>query len=165
MTLSELNALESEDFVKALGGIFEHSSWVARSVLEDRPFGHTSDVFIAMDYAVESSSDAQKLALIREHPDLGTRLKMSPQSVLEQASLGLNNLPPELFERFSKANEKYRTKFGFPFIVCVRNVSGVNEILGALEERVNNSLEREKQAALYEISQIALHRLNDLLES
>lgn len=165
MTLDELNALENKAFVKALGGIFEHSSWVARSVLKDQPFAHASDVFLMMDHAVEGSSEAQKLALIREHPDLGTRLKMSPESVLEQATLGLGNLPPELFERFSQANEKYRTKFGFPFIVCVRNMSGVNEILEQLEQRVNNSFEREKQAALYEISQIALHRLNDLLES
>jgi len=165
MTLDELNALESDDFVKALSGIYEHSSWVARAVLEDRPFSHVSEVFIAMDYAVESSSEAQKLALIREHPDLGTRLKMSPHSVLEQASLGLGNLPPELFERFSKANEGYRAKFGFPFIVCVRNMSDVNEILEQLEQRLENSPQREKQAALFEISQIALHRLNDLLES
>ena len=165
MTLEQLNALEHAEFVQTLSGIFENSSWVAQAVFKERPFPHVSGVFLAMDYVVESSSEIQKLALIREHPDLGSRLKMSSESVLEQSSLGLHNLPPELFERFSQANQKYQAKFGFPFIICVRNQSGVQEVLEAFETRLRNGLEQEKGAALYEISQIALHRLTDLLES
>jgi OHCU decarboxylase len=165
MTFEQLNALEHAEFVQVLSGIFENSSWVAQGVLEQRPFTESFELYAAMLEVVDNSSETQKLALIREHPDLGGRLKMSSASVLEQSSLGLHNLPPELFERFSKANAKYQSKFGFPFIICVRNQSGVQEVLEAFESRLKNGLEREKEAALYEISQIALHRLGDLIES
>ena len=165
MTLEQLNALEHTEFVETLSGIFENSSWVAQGVLEEKPFADTFELYAAMLEMVDRSSEAQQMTLIREHPDLGSRLKMSSESVLEQSSLGMHNLPPELFERFTQANQKYQAKFGFPFIICVRNQSGVQAVLEAFETRLRNGLEREKGAALYEISQIALHRLTDLLES
>lgn len=45
---------------------------------------------------------------------------MTASSVQEQASAGLNVLSKEEIEFFQTNNEAYNTKFGFPFIICVR---------------------------------------------
>ena len=38
MTLDDLNRCSPADFVAALGGIFEHSPWVAEGAAARRPF-------------------------------------------------------------------------------------------------------------------------------
>ncbi|HRG17260.1 MAG TPA: 2-oxo-4-hydroxy-4-carboxy-5-ureidoimidazoline decarboxylase, partial [Pseudomonadota bacterium] len=38
MTLDRLNRTDPDAFVAALGGIFEHSPWVAEQVVAHRPF-------------------------------------------------------------------------------------------------------------------------------
>jgi OHCU decarboxylase len=65
-----------------------------------------------------------ELALIRAHPDLAGRAaiagELTPESMREQASAGLDSLMPEEYEAFTRLNAGYREKFGFPMIVCVR---------------------------------------------
>jgi 2-oxo-4-hydroxy-4-carboxy-5-ureidoimidazoline decarboxylase len=112
--------------------------------------------------AVKTASLETQLTLIRAHPDLGMRLKMSEQSVSEQAGLGLDRLSPNEFERFSSLNNAYREKFGFPFIVAVRNHTRAT-VLEQFVIRLENSVELEIQTALEEICKIAGFRLKDLL--
>ena len=51
-----------------------------------------------------------------------------------------------------------KNKFGFPFIVAVRQHTK-NSILDAFERRLNNTVEVEIEQALTEIAQIAQFRL------
>jgi 2-oxo-4-hydroxy-4-carboxy-5-ureidoimidazoline decarboxylase len=162
LSLEDLNAMSTEDFANTLGAIFEHSPWVAHTVSMARPFPSIHDLHTAMVQVVQDAEPEAQLRLIRAHPDLGARLRMSQESVLEQSGLGLDRLSPELFERFTHLNTAYRQRFGFPFIIAVRNHTR-DSILAHFEARLNNTTEQERQAALHEIAQIARFRLGDLV--
>jgi 2-oxo-4-hydroxy-4-carboxy-5-ureidoimidazoline decarboxylase len=162
MTLDQLNQMPETEFVSSLGAIFEHSPWVAASVVAARPFSSLENLHAAMVHAVKTATLEAQLTLIRAHPDLGAKLKMSDQSVSEQAGLGLDRLSQTEFERFSSLNTAYREKFGFPFIVAVRNHTKTS-VLENFVIRLENTVELEVETALEEIATIAKFRMQDLV--
>ena len=120
MTIAELNSLERAPFVSAIGWVFEHSPWVAERAWNARPFADVEALHRAMVEQVERALPEEQLALLRAHPDLGTRARVSDASSTEQAGAGLDQLTPEEFERLRALNETYRDKFGFPFLFAVK---------------------------------------------
>ncbi|MEN9252104.1 MAG: 2-oxo-4-hydroxy-4-carboxy-5-ureidoimidazoline decarboxylase [Thermostichales cyanobacterium BF4_bins_65] len=164
MTLEELNQLPEPAFVQALAHIFEDSPQVAQAVACQRPFASLEALHQAMVAVIQSWSAAEQLALICAHPDLGARVKMAPASVAEQAGAGLDRLSPEQFERFQRLNQTYRARFGFPYVVCVRQHTQ-ESILRDYEQRIGNHPTQEQARALAEIAHIAWFRLQALLPS
>jgi 2-oxo-4-hydroxy-4-carboxy-5-ureidoimidazoline decarboxylase len=158
MTLKEINAMNEEMFVEALGGIFEHSPWVARRAWSRRPFASREALHEAMEKEMELAGHDDQLALVRAHPDLGTRAKISSASTAEQAGAGLDQLTPEEFDRLQQLNGAYKTKFGFPFIFAVKG-STKSDILHSLGQRLDSTPDSEFQLALEHISRIARFRL------
>jgi 2-oxo-4-hydroxy-4-carboxy-5-ureidoimidazoline decarboxylase len=118
--------------------------------------------------AVRESPAEQRIALLRAHPDLAgkaTRLgAMSPSSIAEQASAGLDRLTEEEYERFHRLNGGYRERFGFPFIIAVRQRDKAG-ILDAFERRLGHTREEEIETALAEVAAIAWLRLEALVET
>jgi 2-oxo-4-hydroxy-4-carboxy-5-ureidoimidazoline decarboxylase len=163
MTLAELNALDRGAFVETIGQVFEHSPWVAERAWLARPFATLEALHGAMTAQVERASSAEQLALLRAHPDLGARARMSAASVAEQAGAGLDRLTAQEFERFHRLNTAYRSRFGFPFLLAVRGCSK-DEILRALEARTGASPEDELREALRQTFRIAWFRLESLVE-
>ena len=88
---------------------------------------------------------------------------LTEHSQAEQAGLGLDRLPPAVFERFMATNTAYREKFGIPFVVCVREHASPESILANADGRLGNSREQEIATALGEIAKIARLRLDDAL--
>ena len=162
MTIAELNSLERTQFVSAIGWVFEHSPWVAERAWKMRPFADTQALHRAMVDQVERSLPEEQLALLRAHPDLGTRARVSDASSAEQAGAGLDQLTQTEFERLRKLNEVYRDKFGFPFLFAVKG-STKHDILEALERRAQSSREEEYLVALDQVYRIARFRLEDTL--
>ncbi|MEG4808660.1 2-oxo-4-hydroxy-4-carboxy-5-ureidoimidazoline decarboxylase [Microcoleus sp. F8-D3] len=161
-SLVELNQISQEEFTEALGAIFEHTPAIARRTWDDRPFASTADLHAKMVTVVSAMSDAEKLALIQAHPDLGSKAKMAEASVSEQTGVGLDRLSVEEFDRFQFLNRSYREKFGFPFIVAVKKHTKTS-ILEAFKQRLHNSPETEMQQALAEICEIARFRLESAI--
>jgi len=162
MTIAELNSLERAQFVSAIGWIFEHSPWVAERAWRMRPFADAPALHRAMVAQVERALPEEQLALLRAHPDLGTRARVSDASSAEQAGAGLDQLTQAEFERLRRLNEDYRDKFGFPFLFAVKG-STKHDILDALERRARASREEEYLVALDQVYRIARFRLEDTL--
>ena len=162
MTTADLNSLEQVDFVAAIGWVFEHSPWVAERAWDARPFANVEDLHRAMVAQVEQALPDEQLGLLRAHPDLGTRARVSEASSAEQAGAGLDQLTQAEFERLRALNETYRDKFGFPFLFAVKG-STKHEILNALERRVRSPREEEYRVALDQVYRIARFRLEDTL--
>lgn len=160
LNLSEVNRLDREAFVERLGWVFEHSPWVAERAWATRPWTSVDMLHQAMCQMVEAAPIALKLALIRAHPDLGSRARMAAASVQEQKGAGLDTLTPEEFDRLQSLNRAYTEKFGFPFILAVRGLTK-RDILQALEERLERDQEAEFEAALEQIYRIAGFRLSE----
>ncbi len=160
MILAELNAMDHAAFIDALGWIFEHSPWVADRAWTHRPFPSHAALHQAMLREVEAATPEEKTALLRAHPDLGTRARISQASTGEQAGAGLDRLTPDEFERLNRLNAAYRDKFGFPFLYAVKG-STKYDILQALEQRLDNPPEQEYPEALRQVYRIAEFRLSD----
>src|SRR5215203_4532910 len=124
MTLTHLNLFSRDEFVRAVGSVFEHSPWIAEATWARRPFASVEQLHGALCQTVSEASENQKLALIRAHPDLVGRTALAgtltPESTGEQATAGLNQLTSEEIAVFQKYNATYRKKFGFPFVICAR---------------------------------------------
>jgi 2-oxo-4-hydroxy-4-carboxy-5-ureidoimidazoline decarboxylase len=162
VTVSQLSALSLNDFVDQVGWVFENSSWVARRAWKHRPFASLDELHTRMISEVACASTVEKLALLRAHPDLGTRAKVSESSAKEQAGAGLDQLTPVEFARLHQANEAYKAKFGFPFLYAVKG-STKFRILQALDSRLQASPEDEFQEALHQVYKIARFRLEEIV--
>lgn len=161
-SFTQLNQMSQDEFIAILGSVFEQTPSIAEKTWFERPFADVSELYQAMVKVVQEMNTDEQLALISAHPDLGTKAKMADASVQEQAGVGLDRLSSEEFDRFLRLNQVYRDRFGFPFIIAVKNHTK-ESILDTFEERINHSLEEEQQQALIEICQIARFRLEDLV--
>lgn len=159
-TLAELNAMDRERFAQALGWVWEGSPWVAERAWERRPFASRAELHRAMCEVVRAADRKAQLELIRAHPDLGSRLPLSPASAGEQASAGLDRLGEAERAELMELNRRYRERFGFPFIMAVRG-QAPEAILAALRQRLGRDPEAELEQALAEIEKIARFRLED----
>ena len=167
ISIDEINGLDRAEFLARFGGIYEHSPWVAASVADQRPIESRDALIAAMRAAVDAADTPAKLALIRAHPDLAGKLAMgsalTAASQKEQGGLGLDRLAPEEFALFQDLNSRYREKFGFPFVICVRRTDKAG-ILSAFHQRLEADQAAEQAAALNEIHHIAGLRLADLVQ-
>ena len=165
-TLSDLNRCSKDDFVVALSNIFEYSPWIAEQVASARPFVGVKQLFDAMKAAVDHASAELRLALIKAHPDLANKTQraagLTAESDAEQNSVGLDRLSDAEYAAFERVNNAYRSKFGFPYIVCVRRHTK-ESILRDFERRLPNDAEAETKTSIAEICRIAALRLDQLV--
>jgi 2-oxo-4-hydroxy-4-carboxy-5-ureidoimidazoline decarboxylase len=165
ITVDEIGAMDRERFVATFGGVFERSPWVADRAYAARPFAGLEALCRAMAEAVSAAGLNEQLALIRAHPDLAEKagiVDLTRDSRAEQASAGLDRCSPAEFERFHRLNRTYRDRFGYPFILAVRNSSPA-AILRAFEERLESDCQAEFGRALGEIEKIAYFRLAEMI--
>jgi len=162
MTLDELNGTDRGGFVSAVGSAFEDSPWVAERAWDRRPFDTLDALHDAMSSVVASAGLDEQLSLLRAHPELGARAKMSQASAVEQAGAGLAALTGDEAERFRSLNATYREKFGFPFLYAVRGRTP-QDMLNALERRLTSARDAEHDEALRQVYRIARFRLEDMV--
>ena len=163
MTIDEINSFSREQFVASLGWVFEHSPWVAERAWEMRSFVGLSQLHAATKQVVNGSSREEQLALLRAHPDLGTRARISTASSEEQSGAGLDNLNSDQHQLLQRLNTEYREKFGFPFLYAAKG-STKYDILRLLEQRLGNAAGEEFHEALEQVYRIALFRLQGLID-
>ncbi|HBT31593.1 MAG TPA: 2-oxo-4-hydroxy-4-carboxy-5-ureidoimidazoline decarboxylase [Pusillimonas sp.] len=164
--LSELNQLSEADFVDFLGGVFEHSPWVAQGAAAGRPYASVAQLHAAMVEQIERAGEQAQLKLICAHPELAgkaaVRGELTEESTSEQAGAGLDQCSPQEYVRLTELNEAYSNKFGFPFILAVKGYDRAG-IIQQFERRLQLSTEQEKQESLQQIYKIGGFRLNDLI--
>jgi 2-oxo-4-hydroxy-4-carboxy-5-ureidoimidazoline decarboxylase len=159
-----LNALPRGAFVARLGGIYEHSPWVAERAYPERPFASVEALHATMQRAMLAATPGEQLALIRAHPELLGRLEaaeLTAASRSEQAGAGLDRCTGEQKARMRELNDRYRERFGFPFIVAVKGLDWA-AIIARMESRLAHDREAELATALAEIGRIARFRLETL---
>ena len=165
MVLEKLNQAE---IVSLLGGIYEHSPWVAEILFTQGITSQDNDLYFLADRMkkiVDASSEKIKLSLLQAHPELAGKLAISrnltKDSTAEQASAGLDQCSKEEFAEFSKLNFEYTKKFGHPFIIAVKDLTRAG-ILTSFKERINNGNQTEFETAITEVHKIAFLRLKAL---
>ena len=156
---------DREAFVATYGPLFEHSPWVAEDAYEHGPYATREALYEGLVTTMYAAPRDRQIALIRAHPDLAGKAAiegtLTPNSAREQSSAGLDRLERDEYETLTSANAAYREKFGFPFVICVRDHDKAS-ILEAAQARVRNDPDTELRTALGEIARIAHHRLEAL---
>jgi len=169
ITLDQLNAASHAEALQMLGGVYEHSPWIAESALAQRPFKSLAHLKQAMADTVRNADRAAQLALVRAHPELAGKLaqqgRLTAESTNEQATAGLKACSPEELAALQRLNAEYQAKFGWPFIVAVRGPRGTGlsrtEIISTFARRLEGHADFELAECLRNIHRIAEIRLND----
>lgn len=166
LTLEEINTLDQESFVRVLGLLFEGPPWIVRQAWHAGPFTSLAHLHVALCEVMSHAPVEQQVALIQAHPDLVGRAALAgtltPESTSEQASAGLDRLSREDIATFMRLNQTYHDRFGFPFVICVRE-NKKESILTGFATRLQHSRSREIEAALNEIAKICWYRLCDTI--
>jgi len=167
INIEQLNDSNATRFVELLGGIFEHSPWVAERVYDKRPFVSRVDLHRRMVAVVHEASQQQRRELLCQHPELAGKEadanSLTDASKREQAGAGLNQCSAAELARIKHFNQAYSTKHGFPFIIAVTGLDKL-QIIGAMEQRLDNQVESEFTTAIGEVEKIAMIRLNALID-
>lgn len=160
--------MTKDDFVARFGGVFEHSPWVAERAYASGMTDAVTALAVhsAMTAAFRGGDEAERLAVLRAHPDLAGKLaiagELTEDSRKEQAGAGLDRLTSDEHARFTALNSAYVEKFGFPFIIAVKGLNK-DDILSAFETRINNDRTAEFATACAQVERIALLRLSSML--
>ncbi|PYG28785.1 allantoinase PuuE [Pelagimonas varians] len=161
--------MDRATFVAEFGGIFEHSPWIAEAA-HDAEMGPTHDcaqgVHQALAQVFRSASEQQRLGVLTAHPDLAGKLasagRLTAESTAEQAGAGLDLLTDAERAHFTDLNDTYTGKYGFPFIIAVKDNTKAS-ILEAFERRINNDRATEFAEACKQVERIAQLRLIEKL--
>ena len=169
MTFDEFNAAPAAQAAAWLDGVYEHSPWIAKGVLQQRPFRSLTQLKRALVEVVRHAGREPQLALLRAHPELAGKAivagSLTAESADEQTRSGLTHCTPEELTTIQQLNAAYRTQFGWPFLLAVRGPRGLGltrtEIIATLERRLVGHPDFEFAECLRQIHRIAEIRLND----
>ncbi len=157
--------MDRATFVAEFGGIFEHSPWVAEGAF-DLELGPTHDcakgVHQMLARVFRGAGEAARLGVLTAHPDLAGKLAaaghLTAESTSEQAGAGLDMLTDTERAAFTTLNEEYTAKFGFPFIIAVKDNTKAS-IVSAFERRIDHDRDTEFAEACKQVERIAELRL------
>ncbi|XP_045763409.1 2-oxo-4-hydroxy-4-carboxy-5-ureidoimidazoline decarboxylase-like [Maniola jurtina] len=166
LSVSEVNSMRDEQFEWVFRNVIELRPAAAACVREQRPFTDASDLCAAFHKYLDELSVECKLQVLKSHPDLAGRLaaegELTQESTEEQRKAGLNELTVEQKAVMDSRNERYKKKFGFPFIICARE-NKIQSIIEGLNTRYNNILEQEIQIGIHEVKKICKLRILDIV--
>jgi OHCU decarboxylase len=161
--------LDRANFVATYGSIIEHSPWVADRAF-DLELGPAHDTAVGLQSALarvfRSATPTERLGVLNAHPDLAGKLatakRLTGESTSEQASAGLDAMTEIEHATFTRLNNAYTAKHGFPFIIAVRDYTKTT-ILTTFERRIYNDTATEFAEACRQVERIARLRLDAIL--
>ena len=134
-----------------------------RKTWQSRPFKSNAHLVETLSVRLSGSAGRERqLALLRAHPELGSRKPLTGYSEREQTNAGLAEEEAGRTALLGDLNRRYRNKFGFPFILAVKGLDP-DTIITRFRERLENSPEDEFNECLEQVFRIAAYRLEDLL--
>ena len=161
--INKINKLSQSEFIKVFANIFENARWIAEELLNQKPFNNFEELSSKMLNIFETATKEKQLRILNAHPDLASKTKinlLTPDSLKEQTSVGLDQCTEEEFNEFGKLNDSYK-KFGFPFILAVKGKTKI-EILNNFKKRISSDPEIEFDEAIKQVKLIASLRLKEL---
>ncbi|XP_044748540.1 2-oxo-4-hydroxy-4-carboxy-5-ureidoimidazoline decarboxylase-like [Coccinella septempunctata] len=169
LTISEVNSLVSEHFIKIFGNVVEHCPAAAIGILKYRPFNSTMDIYKAIVSYIDGLSINEKQNLLYFHPDFVSQLINLSRLQLENSpkkmnqTISLDMLPISEKRRLNTLNDRYKEKFGFPFVIFGKR--NIDLILNEMEKRMENSPEKEIELAIQEVKKISRVRIHELIKN
>jgi len=162
--INKIHNLSKNEFIEVFCNVFENTSWIAEKLYTQKPFKDFDDLSEKILKIFENTDKEKKLKILNSHPNLADKTKiatLTSDSNKEQNSAGLNQCTEEEFNEFKNLNDKYKSKFGFPFILAVKG-RDKSEILTNFRKRILSDKKIEFYEAVKQVKQIASLRLKEL---
>jgi OHCU decarboxylase len=163
VSLEKVNAMSLEEFGRTFGGLVEGTPWVIERAYAMKPFADTGALRTAFQEALLTGAQDEQNELMNSFADLGTEMPASDRYLRDHASAGIAGMEDEERSQVLELARAFRKKFGFPLIVCAREVERYERVLATGWARMANSAAIERGAALIEIAKIANYRFDDLV--
>mgnify|MGYP001444164464 CR=1 FL=1 len=161
---NKIDKLSKTEFTEVFGNIFENAAWIAEKLYEQKPFKNFQELSEKIMSIFENCDQQNKFKILNSHPDLADKTKISsltPDSNKEQVNAKLDQCTKDEYNEFKNLNLKYKNKFGFPFIIAVKEKNKL-EILESFKKRIILSKETEFNEAIKQVKKIASFRLDEL---
>ena len=162
-SIDKFNKLSKAEFISIFRNIFEKTEWIAERCYESKPYNNLDELVSKMMKIFENIEKERHLEILNSHPDLAVEKKLTEDSKNEQKKASLNQCTDEEFVEFKKLNEKYKKKFGFPFIIAVKG-KNKEEILNNFRQRLINNINLEFKEAKKQVKKIASFRLSEIIK-
>ncbi|WP_111894958.1 2-oxo-4-hydroxy-4-carboxy-5-ureidoimidazoline decarboxylase [Acinetobacter sp. MB5] len=167
MQLSEFNQLSETQAQEFLKHCVHISSWI-RDLSEQRPYPSKHTLINTAEMQTETWTWEEIKAALDTHPRIGEQKAKKDLSAQEQAfsekEQALVYQDVETADALYEANLAYEQKFGFIFLIKAVGLTHM-DVFEALQQRLQNDLETEKQVVHQQLAGIALHRLEQGIEA
>ncbi|QRP61649.1 solute carrier family 23 protein [Corynebacterium minutissimum] len=167
VSLTELNAMEREEFVSALRPLFNNETWPLEAAWESRPFDDVSRLREAIQVAVLTAPREQRRALIHDYPAMDELLLADATEAAtisaDRGSLALDDLDDVQTQQLIDVSRAYRERFDMPFVAYLDTNDSADRVIDGGVRRLANSDELEQRVILSEIIEIANDRFDILL--
>ena len=163
-TIDKINKSSQSEFIKIFDNVFEKARWIAEKLYVQKPFNDFENLRSEILEIFERASKENQIKILNSHPDLAYKTKISSltsDSQKEQSNAGLDKCSKEEFNEFKDLNDKYKKKFGFPFIFAVKGKNKL-EILNNFRQRISYDINFEFNEAKKQVKKIASLRLNEI---
>ncbi|MFJ4481090.1 2-oxo-4-hydroxy-4-carboxy-5-ureidoimidazoline decarboxylase [Streptomyces longwoodensis] len=158
--LARFNALPEAAARVALHETCASTAWADR-LLAARPYATPEDLYGASDAALAELTAADLDEAMAGHPPIGRPRPGDPTSAREQR--GMAGASEDLKARMLELNLAYQDRFGHVFLICATGLSA-EQMRDAVEERIGNAPQKEREIVRTELGKINRIRLARLVE-
>ncbi|WP_022886913.1 2-oxo-4-hydroxy-4-carboxy-5-ureidoimidazoline decarboxylase [Glaciibacter superstes] len=165
MTLESFNLSDPDQARAAIRPCVDIERWID-AVVEARPYSNVEEVLQVAAQAADPWTVAEIDGALAHHPRIGERANGSGReaSLSRREQAGVDATDDSVTTELVSANRAYEEKFGRVFLIRAAGRSAP-EILGALNDRLMNSPEKEVPVVAQQLREIALLRLEGVLGS
>jgi 2-oxo-4-hydroxy-4-carboxy-5-ureidoimidazoline decarboxylase len=166
LQLADVNRMDQAAFVKAFGGVYELSPWVADAAYKKRPFKTVTALHLALADVFAGAPRDQRRAFLKRLSDIGDKSArpgtVTAASRAKQKSSGVDSLDPADQALLEALNKAYRQKFDMAFTICERRNSPA-AIFSEYMRCMSNSLDTEIARATEEEILVARLRVAEMV--
>lgn len=167
-SITNLNKIPESEFQNTFRNVVENYPQAAVYVSNSRPFDDTNQLVEHFSNFLTNLDHASKVRVLQLHPDLAGKLAsdeaLTAESAQEQHGAGLNRITSEQRDQLNRMNEEYKAKFGFPFVICVRETNKIEAILRGITVRLDNERDDELNTGIDEVRKICRLRIGQIIE-
>ena len=160
IALHDFNRLPEKEALARLHPCVAIPGW-AEALVRGRPYSRREDVFST---ALALTQRWDETALTQAHPRIGEKPAGSQaEAALSRQEQGaVNDRDAALTQALREGNARYEARFGRVFLIRAKGRSG-EEILEALNARLENNDTQEVLTALEQLREITLLRLEGVI--
>lgn len=163
IALHDFNHLPEKEALARLHPCVALPGW-AKALAHGRPYASRDELFSTAKALMQRWDEAALAQALSAHPRIGEK----PAGARAEAALSrqeqgaVNESDADLAQALREGNARYEARFGRVFLIRAKGRSGEN-ILQILNARLANSDAQEVQAALEQLREITLLRLEGVI--